>query len=166
MRGVLVDAEGAPFPAPELKLFDLGASALAALAVDPASGRFEQAVLPGRFLLACVVERRGFSLGEHQLAAGQVLDLGQVRAPRTGRLHLLPGAGSAPETAPARYRISVQYSDASVFRELRRGTWPPPEELELFAGRHWLEARDETGALIFRGSADVPAGGDTWMDLP
>jgi len=168
LRGVLLDARGHPLAQPELKRFDPSSGRAVALAVDPLSGRFEQALVPGPFLLACVVERRGFSLGLHELAPGEILDLGVVFAPSTGRLVLLRGAAPAPSAPPVQFRVSVQYPvpGQPIFRELVRGSWPPPEELELFPGRHCLDAFDASGRRLFRSWADVPENGNAGIDLP
>ena len=168
VRGVLLGADGFPLGAAELKRYDTQSHSSVALHVDRSSGRFEQALLPGRFLLACIVERRGFSFGEHELEAGETLDVGVLRAPGTGMLMLVRGALPGLAARPDSFRLSTRYdaSGPSVFRELLRGSWPPPEELELFPGHHWLEVFDESGGVMLRADAEITASGTAWMDLP
>ncbi len=165
VRGTLLDATGAPFRGAELRRYDPRTNSSALLALDPETGRFEQSFPPGPFLLGCIAGERGFSLGEHDLAAAGVLDLGILRAPPTGALHVEGSIGVDP--AAESYVLAVEYTaqGSPIFRELARGPWPPPERLELFPAKHWLQARGEDDRLLCQASAEVVAGGDTWLEL-
>ena len=168
VRGVLLGHDGLPITSASLKRYDRESQTAIALSLDRSTGHFEQAFPPGRFVLACVVDRRGFSFGEHALEAGETLDLGVLTAPETGTL--VPLAGAAPPLAvqPQSFRLSVRYptDGPSIFRELLRGSWPPPEEIELFPGTHWIEAIDEATGVVFRAEAEIRSGATAWMDLP
>ena len=127
---------------------------------DPKTGTFRIDVAPGRYQIEARCGERGtFPLGLHDIAAGELLDLGTVRAPQTGILRIggyWPDAASG-ESYEFLLANAFQLGGEWVFEHIDQGTKKPRSVYRLHPGRYTI-AVARNGQTIQQHHVQVEAG--------
>jgi hypothetical protein len=160
--GRVVDADGTPVRWAELTAMTVRPGVHGQGLLQRVS-RFSVPMMPGRYAVSVrYADGLGVDLGEHAVAAGAVVDLGEIRPPELGRFVIRLRGSDGRLHEPTALSVAGHGGHASDLEVLDDGGRRTPP---LGAGRFTIWARGETFAASFQ-NFELAPGPETIVEMP